>query len=335
MRRVTVADIMRETGLSRATVDRVLNGRGRVHPRTKRVIEETLARLQSPADLSSSHAPAADMVLRVGRGMTRQMEAAWGMHGVRGMIHDVYERSEAEIVRLIAELSEDISRPLILTLKNTGNIVEALRAARAAGKRIITLVSDVTADARDHFIGIDNRAAGQTAAFVIGRAIGFRPTTVGVVVGDSAFRCHEDREIGFRAGLRANFPKVALTGEAYGEDSPELTYKVVRKLLEDQPALGAIYNVGGGNQGLTAALQEAGRTEDVLVIGHDVNFVTGPLLREHKLDYVIASDPALLLDAALEVAAHGNPEGGRDSTLVDFAVYTRFNIPSFGQRAAG
>ena len=48
MRRVTVADIMRETGLSRATVDRALNGRGRVHDRTRLVVEETLRKLMSP-----------------------------------------------------------------------------------------------------------------------------------------------------------------------------------------------------------------------------------------------------------------------------------------------
>ena len=47
MRRVTVADIMRETGLSRATVDRVLNGRARVHDRTRAVVEETVARLRA------------------------------------------------------------------------------------------------------------------------------------------------------------------------------------------------------------------------------------------------------------------------------------------------
>lgn len=136
-------------------------------------------------------------------------------------------------------------------------------------------------------------------------------------------------EIGFRAGLRANFPKVVLAGEAIGEDSPELTQKAVLKLLEAQPALAAIYNVGGGNRGLAAALQQAGRADDVLVVGHDINFVTTPLLREHKMDYVIASDPAHLLDTALEVATTPVADGGRDSTLVDFAIYTRFNTPSF------
>jgi LacI family transcriptional regulator len=61
------------------------------------------------------------------------------------------------------------------------------------------LVSDLDPDARDAFVGIDNRMSGQTAALLIGRLIGGRPRKVGLIVGDYAFRCHEDREIGFRA----------------------------------------------------------------------------------------------------------------------------------------
>ena len=50
MRRASIGDVMRETGLSRATVDRALNGRGGVHPRTMLAIEDTLRRLrQVPA----------------------------------------------------------------------------------------------------------------------------------------------------------------------------------------------------------------------------------------------------------------------------------------------
>ena len=329
MRRVTVAEIMRETGLSRATVDRVLNGRGRVHPRTQHVIRETVSRLQSPPSVPAA-SPVADMMLRVGRGMTRQMATLWQERAVAGQVHDVYDAGEADVVRMIGELSDDVLRPLIITLKNTERIADALRNARGRGKCIVSLVSDVAADARDHYVGIDNRAAGQTAAYLIGRALGARPSVAGVVVGDTAFRCHEDREIGFRTGLRAHFPKVVLAAEARGEDSPELTFRAVAKMLQDNPAMGAIYNVGGGNQGLTAALHDAGRAADVVVVGHDVNFVTAPLLRDHLLDCVIASDPARLLDAALEVAS--GPRGATpESRLIDFGVYTRFNLPGFVQ----
>lgn len=331
MRRVTVAEIMRETGLSRATVDRVLNGRGHVHPRTRAAVEDTLARLgrgEAPPPVI-----AADIALRVGRGMMAQMRDAWQGAGLTGRFEDLYLADEDQVLRRIEDLCRDAHRPLILTAKNSDRLTDLLREARGRGKRIIAAVSDLAPEARDAFVGIDNRAAGQTAAFLIGRMLGDRPTTVGVVLGDIAFRCHEDREIGFRTALRAHFPKVVLAGEAQGEDSADLTRNAVLQMLKDHPALGAIYNVGGGNVGLLDALGEAGRAGDMLVIGHEVNAVTAPLLRGGGLDFAIAGDPVTLLAAALR---HAFPEGAenlREIGLLDFAVYTRFNLPGFAHTA--
>ena len=80
----------------------------------------------------------------------------------------------------------------------------------------------------------------------------------------------------------------------------------------------------------TAALRDAGRTDDVIVVGHDVNFVTAPLLHDRLLDCVLATDPAHLLDTAIALATA--PKGSApDSRLVDFGVYTRFNVPGFAQ----
>ncbi|MFD1807099.1 substrate-binding domain-containing protein [Gemmobacter lanyuensis] len=105
------------------------------------------------------------------------------------------------------------------------------------------------------------------------------------------------------------FPKVVLAGEAQGEDSADLTRNAVLQMLKDHPALGAIYNVGGGNVGLLDALGEAGRAGDMLVIGHEVNAVTAPLLRGGGLDFAIAGDPVTLLAAALR---HAFPEGAEN-----------------------
>ncbi|WP_210528056.1 LacI family DNA-binding transcriptional regulator [Rubellimicrobium arenae] len=336
MRRVSIAEIMRESGLSRATVDRVLNNRGNVHPRTRTVVEETIRRLSTP-ELASSpdeKAPAVDMVLRLGRGMTEQLRTTWDRIGAVGQFRDMYQAQEADLLPVIQELCQNPDRPLIMAVKNTDRLVARLREARARGKRVVAFISDLAPEARDVFVGIDNRAAGQTAAFLIGRALGDRPTPVGVVLGDPAFRCHEDREIGFRTALRAHFPKVVLSGEALGEDNPGLTRDAVTRLLKEQPALGAIYNVGGGNQGLVEALMSAGRAHDLLLVGHETNSITLPLLREGHMDFAIAQNPAALLSDALQRAV-AEPEGrGRDSVLLDFGVFTRFNIPAFAQAAA-
>jgi len=329
MRRVTVADIMRETGLSRATVDRALNGRGRVHDRTRAVVEETLHKLSSPGADAVARPVQADIALRVGKGMMGQMRAAWAASGAKGAFHDLHMADDASVLRQVEGLCKDASRPLILTIKSSDRMTALLAAARARGKRVVAVISDLAPSARDAFVGLDDRAVGQTAAFLIGRMLGDRPTTVGVVLGSPAFRCHEDREIGFRTGLRANFPKVVISGEVQGEDSADLTRLAVSRLLRDQPALGAIYNVGGGNQGLVEALRAAGRVQDMLVVGHEVNPVTTPLLRAGEIDFALAGDPRELLSSALALASGRDPASQGPARLLDFGVYTRFNLPDF------
>lgn len=326
MPRVTVADIMRETGLSRATVDRVLNGRGQVHDRTRTLVEETLRRLTDPRAARVQGPPTADIVMRVGRGMMGQMRAAWAASGAQGAFHELHMAEEAAVLRCVETLCKDTTRPLIITAKNSDRLVSVLGNARAKGKRIIALVSDLNPMVRDAFVGLDDRAAGQTAAFLIGRMLGDRPTTVGVVLGNIAFRCHEDREIGFRTGLRAHFPKVVISAEAQGEDSSDLTRKAVARMINDHPALGAIYNVGGGNAGMVEALRAVGRASDMLVIGHEVNSVTVPLLQSGAMDFAIAGDPGDMLRQALAIAVGDQP---LPTVAVNrpFGVYTRFNLP--------
>lgn len=329
MRYVSITDIMRETGLSRATVDRVLNARGHVHARTREAVEETLRRLRAPQANAAEPSPAADILLRVGQGMMSQLAAARDRDWPLSTLHDMAQCAETEMVATLRRLCDNVSRPLIVTAKNTPAIQDVLAAARRRGKFIVALVSDLAPESRDYHVGIDNRAAGQAAAFLIGRALGVRPTTAAVVVGDGAYRCHEDREIGFRTGLRANFPKVVVSGEAQGEDQAELTRTAVSQLLRSQPGLGAIYNVGGGNLGVARACRDLGRTRDILVVGHEVNAVTSPLLREGVMDFALATDPALLLSRAQARIRVGAQEHGPDSEWLDFAIYTGFNLPAF------
>jgi len=328
MRRVSISELVRYTGLSRATVDRAMNSRGGVHRRTLEIIDDAI-KILSHTHASSIPTQSVDIVVRVGRGMAKQLESAWNGMPIDSAFHDVYPADESAMLSIIDPLCDDLSRPLIITAKNTQRLTDRLREARLKGKRIIALVSDLASDARDGFVGIDDRAAGQTAAYLIGCTLGDRPTTVAVVVGDTAFRCHEDREIGFRTGLRANYPKIVLRGEARGEDSPAKTREAVLQLLLENPAIGAIYNVGGGNKGLVEAAAEAGRSDDLLIVAHEANEVTVPLLRENKISFTLAANPADQLREAVRLATMEAPDGNRDVTALDFSIYTQFNLPAF------
>ena len=337
MKRVGMSELVKATGLSRATIDRALNGRSGVHERTKRVIEETLRRLrdedQSPGieeTAGKDDCLGVDMVLRVGQGLLQQIAGARIALGLDAIsIHDMYQRNEDDILDLVVELCHDSDRPLILTVKNAEPLRAELVNARKRGKQIITFVSDLSHDARDAFVGIDNRNAGQTAAFVLGGLLKDRNATAGVVLGDYAFRCHEDREIGFRSNLRANFPSVQIADVAKGEDSAERTYDAVRDLLKTHPTLDAIYNVAGGNLGLAQAVRESRRAERIHVMTHEANHITAPLVRAGVVQYVIAQSPLDLLERATAVVTRRRSVDTEDVHFVDFGVYTKFNLPRY------
>lgn len=326
MRRVRNAELVAETGLSRATVDRALNGRAGVHPRTRAVVEATLARLARQPDMASAPRADVDIVLRLGRGLMSQFSRVSETEGRPGLrLFDMWQEGERSVLELVRTLCVNTSRQLIITAKNTDTLVDELSRARVRGKRVIALISDLSPEARDAFVGIDNRAAGQTAAYLVGSVIGKRPAGVAVLLGDHAFRCHDDREIGFRTALRAEFPRIALVDEAMGEDNEEKTQRAVVNLLRSNPALTAIYNVAGGNNGLARALEIQGLQNDICVVGHEANAVTSPLLKGGILNFALAARPQRLFEAAISNALNSAATG----TILDFSVFTHFNLPAW------
>jgi len=337
MKRVKIQEIADVTGLSRATIDRALNKRGRVHQRTSEIIDEAIRQLQASGQISAgprlvSNAQALsnfDLVMRVGRGLMEQMRNVKRANSGTFEIHDLYQCDHDAMLACVQELCRDLARPLVITAKNTEALRDELSRARERGKRIIALVSDLSSDARDAFVGIDNKMAGQTAAFIIGNALRRTEARVGVVLGDYAFACHEDREIGFRTNLRTNFPSVQITDVVKGEDSPEQTYNAVRGLLAAHPDISALYNVAGGNQGLARAVQETGRSAEIFIVTHESNHVTAPLARQGLIDYLIAQNPFDLLRRVEEVLAQVSADRAKEINLVDFAVFTRFNLPTW------
>ncbi|TPE49595.1 LacI family DNA-binding transcriptional regulator [Amaricoccus solimangrovi] len=330
MRKITIKELTEATGLSRATIDRALNGRGSVHPRTRKVIDAALEELRSGAAAPVGEDRPLDVLLRVGRGMMAQVAGTLAMlDRPSARLHDMHGESDAGMLARARELCADPSRPLILTAKSAEPLRAELAEARARGKRIVTFISDLPHDARDAFVSIDNRMAGECAAFVLGGLFREREARFGVIFGDYAFSCHEEREMGFRAHLRAHFPRAQIVHEGGGEDEFENTRRAVAEMLAAHPDLDAVYNVAGGNAGLAEALRAAGRVGRPIVLTHETNHITAPLLREGVIDYALAQDTSSMVRRALRLATLPSLAGEEPVHHVDFGIYTRFNLPAF------
>ena len=184
--------------------------------------------------------------------------------------------------------------------------------------------------ARAGFVGIDNRKAGQIAAFIAGCTLEpVQAPEVAVVVGYFSYRGHEDREIGFRTTLREYFPHVQLVEVIRGEDSPEAAYAATQELLQRRPAIAAIYNVAGANQGVAKALQEARGRKRPLYITHEVNADTEPLIRQHQINYLLTQDLDQLILQIGEILLEMKAAGGITNLtkLLPIRVLTPFHFP--------
>jgi len=167
-------------------------------------------------------------------------------------------------------------------------VVKAVDAAARRGVAVITLVSDLPGSARRQFIGIDNQAAGRSAASLLGRFCG--SGKIGILAGSLGLRDHRERFEGFAGVMGREFPALALVGPVEGFDDDAETEAAATRLLAD-PALTGIYNLGAGNAGLVAALGKTHRAGNVRVVAHELTDTTRDALRAGTLDVVLDQNP--------------------------------------------
>ena len=146
---------------------------------------------------------------------------------------------------------------------------EAVSALADTGIPVLTLISDLSHSRRIAYVGLDNRAAGRTAALLLGRFIGGRAGKVALIAGSRSYRAHEEREMGFlQPRCEEGVPALEVVGLREGHDDAERNYRQTRALLARHPDLVGIYNIGGASDGVARALKEAGRDRKVVFIGH-------------------------------------------------------------------
>jgi LacI family transcriptional regulator len=296
-------EIAELSSCSKATVDRVLHGRPGVHPRTREKVNKALAQLEAEYEdralkpyekpSTSQNSKRLGFIIQSGQAFTESFLTAIEkqQNGDRLLqVKGLGATSDEDVVEAIKGWTDGLDG-LAVVCKNIPLITDELKRLRQGGKHVMALVSDVESSARSAYLGIDNRAAGNVAAYVMGRHLDERPgAEVAVVVGSFSYRCHEDREIGFRSIMRQQFESIEVLEVIKGKDSDEATYDAARKLLQIKPNIAGVYNVAGGNRGLAEALAELERVHRPVYITHELNKVTEPLLRAQQIDYLIVQD---------------------------------------------
>ncbi|MEO8600480.1 MAG: LacI family DNA-binding transcriptional regulator [bacterium] len=320
LRRATLNEIVEASGLSRATVDRVVNNRPGVHPRTRDLVARVVAELEKNAAGASAPSSAVPVASRYFQFCVQGSDAfADSLDAALADCAEIFRSRGCKlgVVRFAANEDEKLSDYLAtigekcdgvaISARNTELVGKRLRALKRRQIPVVSFNTDVDADARHCHVGIDNRAAGQTAAFLIGSHLKHLPVAnVALVMNSASYRSHEDREIGCRALLRQRHPQINIFEFVKGEDDAEDTFQALCEVLSERSDISALYDLSGDNRSLAKAVQDCG-CSNLLYIAHEFNPVSSHLLKDEVIDYLIAQHiPTLLstvVDALLQISA--------------------------------
>lgn len=311
----TVHDIAARAGVSLATVDRVLNRRPGVRTDTRDKVEAAIFELGYVRDVAAANlakgrlypfvfiVPTSDNSFMVAlRGEVEAAARRGSMERLDLRVIDVPAFDAVALANAIDAVREgERIAGVVLVAVDAPEVSRAIGRLTADGTPVVTLVSDLPTSARSHYAGIDNIAAGRTAASLLGRFAGERKGQLLVLAGSMLVRDHRERLDGFRAVVDVDFPGLSILPVLEGMDDPRLAEKLVSAALDRHADVVGIYSLGAGNRGLVRALEQRGGGSRLFAIAHELTETMRNALQAGLVDAVLNQDPGHEVRSAIRV----------------------------------
>ena len=187
----------------------------------------------------------------------------------------------------------------------------------------------MSASLRTAYVGLDNVAAGRSAAYLLARFVAKRNGRLALIAGSRSYRAHVEREAGFLKMIEEMFPAMEVVALREGLDDENRNFRQTRALLQQYPDLAGIYNIGGASDGVARALKEAGRERNVVFIGHGLTPDTRALLIDGTMDAVLTLTPQVAIGNCVRIFTNlrANRDVATGVEWVSSTILLRENLP--------
>lgn len=300
----TIKEIAELAGVSRGTVDRVLNNRGSVNPATAALVRDIARQLDYKPNRAGIALAAQRRNLKLGvllfdtgnlffedvwKGVLEKSEELAGYNcTVLTRKVGFSARAQAEA---IAELESCQIDGLVLSPFNDALIAQQIDQLAGRGIPVITTNTDIHNSRRLAFVGSDFYRCGQTAAGLM-RLMTKGDTNVGIITGSSQVLCHTDRIQGFCDTVAASYPCIHVTETIENSDDEFESYDKTLDLLNRHPEINALYFTAGGVYGGCRAVLTASR-KDIRIIAYDKIPTTRELVEKDVISATICQQPTV------------------------------------------
>jgi LacI family transcriptional regulator len=314
MARPTVHDIAREAGVSLATVDRVLNGRPRVRERSVKLVKNAVEKLGYVRDVSAANLAkrkeyrfafvipdSASQFVETIRATLNEAKQSPGPDRVSIDIILAPVDDANATARILSGLEALQFNGVAIMCPETPQVRDAVIRLKQAGLAVVALVSDLPSSGRDHFVGVDNVAAGRTAGALMGRFLGGKHGKVLVVSGSLSSRDSIERRFGFDSILAEGFPLLEILPTIESRDDSHRLMSIVKQVVAMHRDVIGVYGLGSGNTVILDALRATGKIGNCTLIMHELTPTTRAALLAEEVDAVIMQNVGHLIRSSIRV----------------------------------
>lgn len=300
----TIQQIAELAGVSRGTVDRALNHRGRINPdvaeRIERIAEEIGyvpkhrkieteklgenargKRIGVVTQLSGS-----SFMIQVNKGI---LDAAGKLadRGIEVVLKENGSVDETEQLKAIASLEEEGLDGLAIMPVDSDAVRFKINEL-VEGKRVpvVTFNTDIVGTKRCCFVGLDNRKSGQAAAGLMGLMMRGRGKVL-VITGYFSNSAGSRRVDGFVDEMKKSFPEMELVGVQSSFDHTAEVEKIIVNSMSAFSDLEGIFVASGGQAGVQRAFDKLGIEKRPYVIIYDLTPKNEKALSEGSVDFLI------------------------------------------------
>lgn len=343
----TIKQIALLAGVSRGTVDRALNHRGRINPEVADKILKIADELgyvpkhRKPGNKAGGERGKDTLCIGVVTQLARSSFMLQVNKGIRHASKELKEKGIEIILRESETVDEEQQMQAIEELEELGIDALAIMPVDCDGIRekinelidvkkipVITFNTDIVGTKRSCFVGLDNRRSGKTAAGLMGLMMRERGKVL-VITGSFSNLTGSSRVDGFVEELKHSFPQMELIGVQSSFDQSDEVTKIIVNAMTAYPDLEGIFVASGGQSGLKRAFEQLQIKKRPYVIIYDRTPYNERALNEGTVDFLIDQEAYEQSYRALELLA-GLLKQGREPEseymYTEISIKTKYNL---------
>lgn len=296
---VTIRQIAELAGVSRGTVDRALNHRGRIAPeveeRIQRIAEELgyvgKARKRSGGNARVrigvvTQLAKASFMIEINRGIRKAKEEL-AERGVEVLVKEVLSVDAGEQLKAIDELVEcGIDGLAVMPVESESIRMRINELAEDEKIPVVTFNSDIVGIKRSCFVGMDNKKSGRTAAGLLGMLTRGKGKIL-IITGSFGNPVNNFRVEGFVEELKNTYPELEIAGVQGSFDETEEVQRIIENTMMAVSGISGILVVSGGQAGVAKAFETLKLDRRPYVVIYDQTPKNEKALREDSVDFLI------------------------------------------------